>query len=87
VAQLQSEEEKRGGQPVTVISYEFWQSRFGGNEAALNQQISLNGKAHTIIGILLPALSFAFGQRPVGLDRSPVKAETFRTLALMCCWP
>jgi putative ABC transport system permease protein len=53
-----SSEEKRGSQPVTVISYEFWQSRFAGNEAALNQQISLNGKPHTIIGILPPGFEF-----------------------------
>jgi putative ABC transport system permease protein len=55
---FQVEEEKRGSQPVTVISYEFWQRRFGGNEAVLNQQISLNGKQHTIIGILPPDFEF-----------------------------
>ena len=55
---FQVEEEKRGSQPVAIISYEFWQSRFGGNEAALNQQISLNGKPHTIIGILPPNFEF-----------------------------
>ncbi len=55
---FQAEEEKRGSAPVTVISYEFWQNRFGGNEAMLGQQLSLNGKAHTIIGILPPAFQF-----------------------------
>src|SRR6266481_4185565 len=44
---FQPEEDKRGSQPVTIISYEFWQSRFGGNEGILNQQINLNGKSHT----------------------------------------
>src|SRR6185369_9958353 len=52
------EEEKRGSQPVTIISYEYWQSKFGGNESVLNQQISLNGKAHTIIAILPPGFEF-----------------------------
>jgi putative ABC transport system permease protein len=49
---FQFEEDTSGSQPVAIISYEFWQRRFGGGEAALNQQISLNGKPHTIIGIL-----------------------------------
>ncbi|MEK6281435.1 MAG: ABC transporter permease [Acidobacteriota bacterium] len=49
---FQVDEEKSGSQPVAIISYEFWHNRFGGNEAALNQQIVLNGKPHTIIGIL-----------------------------------
>jgi putative ABC transport system permease protein len=55
---FQVEEEERGSQPVAIISYEFWQSRFGGNEAALSQQIVLNGKPHTIIGILPPNFEF-----------------------------
>jgi len=55
---FQPEEDKRGSQPVTIISYEFWQSRFGGNEGVLNQQINLNGKPHTIIGILPPKFEF-----------------------------
>ena len=55
---FQVEEEKRGSQPVTIISYEFWQSRFGGNDAALDQQINLNGKPHAIIGILPPNFVF-----------------------------
>ncbi|HSS19144.1 MAG TPA: ABC transporter permease [Pyrinomonadaceae bacterium] len=52
------EEDQRNAPPVTIISYEFWQSRFAGNEAALNQQITLNGKPHTIVGILPPAFQF-----------------------------
>jgi putative ABC transport system permease protein len=52
------EEEKRGSQPVTIISYEYWQSKFGGSESVLNQQISLNGKSHTIIAILPPGFEF-----------------------------
>jgi len=52
------EEEKRGGQPVTIISYEYWQSRFGGSESVLHQQISLNGKSHTIVAILPPGFEF-----------------------------
>jgi putative ABC transport system permease protein len=52
------EEEQRGSQPVTIISYEYWQGRFGGKESVLNQQISLNGKSHTIIAILPPGFEF-----------------------------
>jgi putative ABC transport system permease protein len=55
---FQPEEEKRGNQPVTIISYEFWRARFAGSEAVLDQQISLNGKPHTIIGIMPPDFEF-----------------------------
>lgn len=55
---FQVEEEQRGSQPVAIISYDFWQSRFGGNENALGRQLSLNGKPHTIVGILPAGFEF-----------------------------
>jgi len=45
-------EDKRGAQLVAIISHDFWQSAFGGNDNILNQQIMLDGKPHTIIGVL-----------------------------------
>ena len=55
---FQLEEEKRGAQPVVIISHQFWQNRLGGDEAALGQQLSLNGRPFTVIGILPPAFEF-----------------------------
>ena len=55
---FQVAEEKRGAQPVVIISYHFWQDRLGGNENALGQQLSLNGKPYTIIGILPSGFEF-----------------------------
>jgi len=51
-------EEKPGSQPVVILSHKSWLSRFSGNEAALNQTITLNGKPHTIVGILPPHFQF-----------------------------
>ena len=56
---FQFEEEKRGAPPVVIISHQFWQNRLGGNEAALGQQLTLNGKPFTIIGILPPDFEFS----------------------------
>jgi len=55
---FQPEEEKRGAQPVVILSYEFWQNRFGGDDSTLGRQLSLNGKPFTVIGILPPAFEF-----------------------------
>jgi predicted permease len=40
-----------GGHPVTVISYDFWQSRFGGRSDIVGREIRLNGHVFTIIGV------------------------------------
>jgi putative ABC transport system permease protein len=46
------EEERRGANRVAIIGYDLWQSAFGGKEEILNQQVTLDGRPHTIIGIL-----------------------------------
>ena len=40
-----------GGHPVVVLTYDYWQSRFAGNPAILNQKIDLNGHPMTVIGV------------------------------------
>ncbi|HKS43135.1 MAG TPA: ABC transporter permease [Blastocatellia bacterium] len=55
---FQFEEEKRGAQPVVIISHQYWQNRLGGDEAALGQQLPLNGRSFTVIGILPSTFEF-----------------------------
>jgi predicted permease len=43
-----------GAHPVVVLSHGFWQRRFGGNPAVLNQDIRINGHAMTIVGVAAP---------------------------------
>ena len=60
---FQVEEEKRGAQPVVIISHQYWQTRLGGDEAALGQQLPLNGKLFTVIGILPPTFEFPLAEK------------------------
>lgn len=64
-----NDEDKPGGDPVVVLSYGFWQRRFGGQPGILNQPLILDNKSYTVIGVM-PA-SFQFPSRvemwvPVG---------------------
>jgi predicted permease len=40
-----------GGHYVTVLSYDFWQSKLGGNSNIVNDKIIINGQTMTIIGV------------------------------------
>jgi putative ABC transport system permease protein len=48
------EEDRKGAPGVALISYGFWQRRFGGAESALGQSLTLDNKPYSIVGILPP---------------------------------
>jgi len=48
---LPAEDEKPGGAPVAVISYRFWQTRFGANPDVVGQAIEINQHPYTIVGV------------------------------------
>ena len=50
-------EDQPGAAPVVVLSYSFWQTRFGGDPDVLKRDLALDGEPHRIIGVL-PAGSF-----------------------------
>src|SRR2546430_4340474 len=41
----------RNAHPVTVISYETWRNRYGGDPAIIGKTQYLNGVQHTIVGV------------------------------------
>jgi putative ABC transport system permease protein len=45
-------EAQPGLDQVAIVSYGFWQRRFGGDPAMLGKTISLNGRVHTVVGIM-----------------------------------
>jgi predicted permease len=45
------EDKPAGAYPLVVLSYDFWQRRFGGDPAVVNSKVSLNRQPYEIIGI------------------------------------
>jgi putative ABC transport system permease protein len=50
-----------GKNNVVIISYGIWKRRFGGDPEILGKTLSLNGKAHTVIGITPSGFEFPEG--------------------------
>lgn len=48
---LTDEDDKPSAAPVAVITYRYWQSRFGGDPSVVGKQINLNNIAFTVIGV------------------------------------
>ena len=42
---------------TVVLTYSFWQRRFGGDTGVIGRRMTLNGRGHEIIGVLRPDLT------------------------------
>lgn len=47
-------EDEIGHDHEVVLNHAFWQSRFGGDRNIVGRQITVNGQAHTVIGVMGP---------------------------------
>jgi predicted permease len=71
------EEDQAGASPVAVISDALWKRRFASSPEVIGKSITLNGKAHTIVGVTtgrIPGLSLTDVFVPIGQWTDP----TFR---------
>ncbi len=48
------EEDRAGGPPVAVLSYEFWERKFAGDPQIVGKTIQLDGQGYTIVGVVAP---------------------------------
>jgi predicted permease len=48
---LTDEDDNAAASPAAVLSYRYWQQRFGGDPAVVGKQINLNNIAFTVIGV------------------------------------
>ena len=48
---LTEEDDKPGATPVAVLSYRYWQERFGNDNSVVGKQINLNNVAFTVVGV------------------------------------
>jgi predicted permease len=56
---LTDDDDKAAASPVAVLSYRYWQKRFGGAAAVIGKQINLNNVAFTVIGVTPPGFDGA----------------------------
>jgi len=52
-----AEEDQPGGPAVLMLSYGYWQKHYAARPDAIGQSITVDGKPHTIIGVLPKSLS------------------------------
>jgi putative ABC transport system permease protein len=69
------EEQEDGKDFVVVLGHGLWQRRFGGDPSVIGRAIRLNGRPHTVVGVMPPD----FTSLPAGLLQEP--AELYRPVS------
>ncbi|HUO32491.1 MAG TPA: ABC transporter permease, partial [Bryobacteraceae bacterium] len=60
-----SKAEEKRGEPVVVLSYRLWQSRFGGSPQALGADLQMDRRPHRIIGVMPASFQYPFADTQV----------------------
>ncbi|HVG21515.1 MAG TPA: ABC transporter permease [Blastocatellia bacterium] len=55
---FQPEEDRPGADPVVVVSGGFWRRQLGARPDVIGQQINLNSRAYTVVGVMPASFSF-----------------------------
>jgi putative ABC transport system permease protein len=75
---LRTEEAVGGADAVVVISYPTWQKYFGGRDTVLDETATLDGKPHTIVGVMPAGFSFPDPETEFWIPFVAVAADTRR---------
>ena len=58
-----AEDDRPGAEPVVMLSHEVWQRRYQGDPSLVGRSVSVNGRPHTVIGIMPPKFNFPEDQK------------------------
>jgi predicted permease len=67
------EDQPDAAERPVLLSDALWRSRFGGSPDVIGRLVTLNGDAHTVVGVMPPGLDF-----PTGADAwTPLRADPY----------
>lgn len=73
---VQSDEGAKGGSPLAVLSFSYWQTRFGSDPSVIGQALLINGQPYTVIGVSAPRFHSAIaGMAPDVFALMNMKAQ------------
>ncbi len=75
---FQPGEDKPGAPRLTILTYGFWQRRFGGDPGVIGRGLTIDGQSYTAIGVLPARFQFALRSNDLWLNYVPTDIESSR---------
>ncbi len=75
---FQQGEDVPNGPRVTVLTYGFWQRKFGGDQGVLGKALTINGESYTVVGVLPPSFQFALRNSDLWIPYQPTQNQLTR---------
>ena len=82
------DDDRAGAEPVVILSDEVWTRRYHGDRGIIGRSITLDGRPHTVVGVMPPKFNFPENQKvwvPVGpeAEKEPRSRRYLFTIARM----
>ena len=78
-----ADDDRPGAEPVVMLSHEVWQRRYQGDPSIVGRSVSVNGKPHTVVGVMPTEVQLS--REPEGLDPArPDRDERIRGPLATC---
>jgi predicted permease len=78
---LSGADQKPGGPATVMLSYGYWQRRFGGDRSVIGRKITVDSRPREIVGVMPKAFRFVNADSdliaPLALDRSKARLPGF----------
>jgi putative ABC transport system permease protein len=75
---FQSGEDTPNGPRVAVLTYSYWQRKFGGDQGVVGRGITINGESYQIIGVLPATFQFALRNSDLWIPYQPTQNQLTR---------
>jgi predicted permease len=76
--QIREDEDRPGAARVVLLSYGVWQRRYAGDPSIAGRTITVNGNAHTVIGVMPPRFQFP-EQAQLWIPQTPIEYASARS--------
>ncbi len=72
------QDDQAGAEPVVIISDDVWQRRYNQDAGIIGRSVRLNGRPHTVVGVMPPKFNFPENQK-AWIPLAPVAEKEPRT--------